>query len=325
MGVVKDATNEVEKTGLLGYNKGQQSLFLDAETGGAIFGKTSKGQILIDPNSDKSLLYSHNYWKSTNYDSKGFPISTDDSNTDNITGEGLLIDLSTPTIKYGDGSKFEVDKDGNITCGTMLTSKGILVNLLAEQDWDFVGVGGTSSFDSSGSIIYTNTGLANFICQIYIPENFIVERAYLTLFELPVSYRGNGTGVGYIRNSLAFKAKKYDESASGYVLSAYDSSTYSTTTTSRQSFTEYSLATIGAFSTPSGAYGADQNIETKTIDFSSNWLSKIGTNNTAGFWEFTAGYSSNPAPSSDSNYWNIMKYTAYMKGYISIQGYYVLK
>lgn len=327
MGVVKDATNEVEKTGLLGYNKGQQSLFLDAETGGAIFGKTSKGQILIDPNSDKSLLYSHNYWKSTNYDSKGFPISTDDSNVDNITGEGLLIDLSTPTIKYGDGSKFEVDKDGNITCGTMLTSKGILVNLLGSQGWSYLGVKGSSSFSSStgSDIVYKNLGLANFTCQIYIPENFKIEKAYLTLFQMPVSYRGNGTGVGYVRNSLVLKAQRYDDSTTGYVLLGTDSTTGDTTMTFRQSFDEYSLAVISPFPAPSGEYQEDQNIEIKTVDFSNTLLSQLGTNTSEGFWTFTAGYSSNPAPSEDSNYWNIMKYTGIAKGYVSIQGYYILK
>lgn len=198
MGVVKDATNEVEKTGLLGYNKGQQSLFLDAETGGAIFGKTGKGQILIDPNSDKSLLYSHNYWKSTNYDSKGFPISTDDSNTDNITGEGLLIDLSTPTIKYGDGSKFKVDKDGNVTCGTMITSKGVLTLITAHNS----GVIGMTITQKDATMIsktitstigsYTDTYEALFpdsvsiipksvILQCFLPPGFEVRKAYIVI------------------------------------------------------------------------------------------------------------------------------------------------
>jgi len=73
MGSVKDNSNNgVIKTGLLGYDAGQQSLFLDSESGGAIFGKPSidtehnnkpiGGQIIIDPQSNKSYLYSRDYW-----------------------------------------------------------------------------------------------------------------------------------------------------------------------------------------------------------------------------------------------------------------------
>ena len=56
MGSVKDNANGITKTGLLGYDAGQQSLFLDAESGGAIFGKDLDGQITIDPQSNKSYL-----------------------------------------------------------------------------------------------------------------------------------------------------------------------------------------------------------------------------------------------------------------------------
>lgn len=129
MGVVKDALSGVTKTGLLGYNKGEQSIFLDSETGGVILGKGSGGQIIIDPKSQKSYLFSHNYWK--NYDEKGFPKSYDE---DNVSGNGLLIDLATPEIRYGN-KNFWVDKDGNLTCGEMITSDGVLTQL------NFSGVG----------------------------------------------------------------------------------------------------------------------------------------------------------------------------------------
>lgn len=181
------------------------------------------------------------------------------------------------------------------------------------------------TYMSTGDIGYKNLGLANFTCQIYIPENFKIEKAYLTLFQMPVSYRGNGTGVGYVRNSLVLKAQRYDDSTTGYVLLGTDSTTGDTTMTFRQSFDEYSLAVISPFPTPSGGYQEDQNIEIKTVDFSNTLLSQLGTNTSEGFWTFTAGYTSNPAPSEDSNYWNIMKYTGFAKGYVSIQGYYILK
>ena len=59
MGRVNENGNE--KIGLLGYDHGIQSLFLDAESGSAIFGKNTGGQIAIDSGNEKSLLYSHDY------------------------------------------------------------------------------------------------------------------------------------------------------------------------------------------------------------------------------------------------------------------------
>lgn len=92
MGKAKE--ENVEKIGLLGYNHGEQSLFLDAESGGAIFGKGSQGgQLAFDPNTFKSLLYSKNYWEQ--YNAKGFPKSYDDTNK---KGQGMVIDLTTPEI-----------------------------------------------------------------------------------------------------------------------------------------------------------------------------------------------------------------------------------
>jgi hypothetical protein len=61
MGTVRESSSFIEKIGLLNYNRGQQTAFLDAESGGAIFGSNQGGQIAIDPLSNKSLLYSHNY------------------------------------------------------------------------------------------------------------------------------------------------------------------------------------------------------------------------------------------------------------------------
>lgn len=123
MGTVKDALTNTQKIGLLGYNKGEQSIFFDAESGGVILGKGTNGQIIIDPKAQKSYLFSHNYWKE--YNNKGFPVRYTE---DNVSGEGLLIDLATPEIKYGNGN-FLIDKNGNITCGDMITSKGILSQL----------------------------------------------------------------------------------------------------------------------------------------------------------------------------------------------------
>ena len=120
----KAREKNVEKTGLLGYSHGEQSLFLDAESGGAIFGKGSgDGQVTIDPKINKSLLFSKSYWK--NYDTKGFPLNYEESNKNH---NGLLIDLATPKIEYGN-QRFIVDSQGNLTCGEQITGNGILMQV----------------------------------------------------------------------------------------------------------------------------------------------------------------------------------------------------
>lgn len=113
----------IEKTGLLGYSHGEQSLFLDAESGGAIFGKGSQGgQMIIDPKANKSMLYSHNYWKY--YNNKGFPQNYNNANKNE---QGMVIDLTTPEIVFGNG-KCKITSNG-IEYEGGLTAQGILTQL----------------------------------------------------------------------------------------------------------------------------------------------------------------------------------------------------
>jgi len=121
MGRVNENGNE--KIGLLGYDHGTQSLFLDAESGSAIFGKNTGGQIAIDSENEKSLLYSHDYWK--NYNNKGFPI---DYTATNENHEGMLIDLGKPEIVFGNG-KCKITQDGYLNYEGGLTTEGILLQL----------------------------------------------------------------------------------------------------------------------------------------------------------------------------------------------------
>lgn len=88
-----------EAIGLLGYSKGERTIFLDAESGKAEFGKNNGGKIIIDPTQDKALLYSGNY-KDTGPDAGG-----------------MLIDLTTPEIKFGTGN-FTVNAAGDLTAKT---------------------------------------------------------------------------------------------------------------------------------------------------------------------------------------------------------------
>ena len=103
MGIIKrPVTNGfVEQVGMLGKSHGEDTLFISAEDGSAIFGKSSPGQFIIDPTQNKALLYSHNYWNSyntTNKERYGLPSNY---NTSNISYKGMLINLTDSLIHFG--------------------------------------------------------------------------------------------------------------------------------------------------------------------------------------------------------------------------------
>ena len=103
-------SKENQRIGLFGFNHGEQSMFLNSRDGSAIFGLSGSGQITIDPSTKKGLLYSGNYWKDYN-SSDGKPKNYSKSNEN---GAGMLIDLTTPEIKFGSG-KFLVTPEGEMT------------------------------------------------------------------------------------------------------------------------------------------------------------------------------------------------------------------
>ena len=72
MGEVKKPN--YSNVGLFGYSGGQRSFFLNSENGSAIFGKSTDGQVIIDPNVNRALIYSSNFWKDDAYDEQtGLP------------------------------------------------------------------------------------------------------------------------------------------------------------------------------------------------------------------------------------------------------------
>lgn len=120
MGEVKEYkdNSEISHNGILGYHHGVKSLFINAEDGSAIFGKVSipkggtyyeGGQIILDPSHKEAILYSANFFEASAYGDDG-KADIDGARS----GKGLLINLSKPEIRYGNG-KFIVDENGNLT------------------------------------------------------------------------------------------------------------------------------------------------------------------------------------------------------------------
>lgn len=124
MGVLKQYPEDSdikEKIGLFGYANSERSFFLNSENGSAIFGLDA-GSIVIDPSATKALLYSKNFWE--DYSETELPVNY---TSDNQSGRGMLIDLSTPGIRFGSGA-FSVNENGILTAtnvnvtGTIITS-----------------------------------------------------------------------------------------------------------------------------------------------------------------------------------------------------------
>ena len=149
-------------TGLFGYNNGQRTIFLDANSGKAEFGKNSSGKIVIDPsqkikNKDIALLYSNQFGvsqyitdlKNNNVTSS----STYNSDSTATTGAGMMLNLTTPEIRFG-SAKFSVNKNGEMTAAAgYIGPWEITPNALTNGN---VGLGTTtvpsSAFDTSTDI-----------------------------------------------------------------------------------------------------------------------------------------------------------------------------
>lgn len=106
MGGVKNPNSNTTQMGLFGYYHGERTIFLNSNDGSAKFGKSGAAQIVIDPSqTNRAYLYSGGYFAS---DFNG------NINYNKKTGNGMLIDLSTPFIEYGNGN-FKVNSSGHLT------------------------------------------------------------------------------------------------------------------------------------------------------------------------------------------------------------------
>ena len=145
MGSVKEAGKNKKEVGMFGYNFGERTMFLNAEDGSAIFGKKGPGQIILDPAAAQAMLYSSSYWK--NYRDDGKPLNYGSGNKANA---GMLIDLTTPRIEWGNGN-FVVDENGHLTA----KGGGTLAGFNIDDDSIYTG-----SKNSSNNVRFSsNDGL----------------------------------------------------------------------------------------------------------------------------------------------------------------------
>lgn len=199
MGKVQEANQNNVEVGLFGYNKGQRNIFLDAETGKAVFGVNNGGQIILDPSDGKAEIKSGNY-----KDGVG----------------GMLIDLTTPEIKFGTGY-FSVNSSGFLTAkgggsiagwniGDNTLSKGsvTLSSNDSKQTNKAFEVGNVFSVDYNGFLVAQQATIGSGTAKITVGMN--QTKAYSAIYSgdkngLQVEKKGfylgtNGIGLGTTTN-----------------------------------------------------------------------------------------------------------------------------
>ncbi len=85
-----------DRIGLLGYNHGQRSIFLDAKTGKAEFGLNNSGKIVLDPTDRRAKIYSGNFPNPEVNHFKDIDLSE---------SQGMMIDVSRPP-EYAKTTRF---------------------------------------------------------------------------------------------------------------------------------------------------------------------------------------------------------------------------
>ena len=127
MGETRLPSKATAQIGLLGYNSGARTFFLNSKNGSALFGRSDQAQIIIDPSIEQAMIYSGNFWENYNNDGDYDGLPEDyryrDSNyrpsynakrtNGEITGAGLIINFTRPEIYFGTGN-FYVTKNGYI-------------------------------------------------------------------------------------------------------------------------------------------------------------------------------------------------------------------
>ena len=146
----KAVNGEIVQNGLMGYYHGKQSIFLDAETGGATFGVAGAGQIIIAPNSEGERDENGNLKYRATLRSGNF-IPKDETHE----GSGMEIDLATPSIRFGSGN-FYVTEDGAMNASGKGTIAGWSIEedrLTSIKDKNKITIQAGTNYDTMGNTI----------------------------------------------------------------------------------------------------------------------------------------------------------------------------
>lgn len=146
----KAVNGDITQNGLMGYYHGKQSIFLDAETGGATFGVAGAGQIIIEPNSEGEVDENGNLKYRATLRSGNY-IPKDETHE----GSGMEIDLATPSIRFGSGN-FYVTEDGAMNASGKGTIAGWSIEedrLTSIKDKNKITIQAGTNYDSMGNTI----------------------------------------------------------------------------------------------------------------------------------------------------------------------------
>lgn len=146
----KSVNGEETRNGLFGYYHGKQSIFLNAETGGATFGVAGAGQIIIEPNSEGEVDENGNLKYRATLRSGNY-VPKDDENK----GSGMEIDLATPSIRFGSGN-FYVTEDGAMNASGKGTIAGWSIEedrLTSIKDKNKITIQAGTNYDTMGNAI----------------------------------------------------------------------------------------------------------------------------------------------------------------------------
>lgn len=205
----KSVNGEETRNGLFGYYHGQQSIFLNAETGGATFGVAGAGQIIIEPNSEGEVDENGNLKYRATLRSGNY-IPKDETHE----GSGMEIDLATPSIRFGSGN-FYVTEDGAMNASGKGTIAGWSIEedrLTSIKDKNKITIQAGTNYDTMGNAIeaciYSNSHdkLDNTSKGFYLGGNGISIGKSLKA-ECEYDEQNNLTSVMYIGDVTSFDSR----------------------------------------------------------------------------------------------------------------------
>ena len=158
LGAVNDSHTSYEKEfkGMIGYYQNQRTFELNATNGMAKFGRSGKGQIIIDPSQDEALIYGGNY----NVDDLKSAIkikATYDSST------SYILSLDEDSINFKTENIGGGQIDFTLFEGSPLQTLDINDDQIYNQSWDEEFDDDTSTLAPEQSVIVIIKNISNIV------------------------------------------------------------------------------------------------------------------------------------------------------------------